>query len=56
MQQSHSSASSFWLNGQVLAKGIDCDIALLSVESEGFWKGAEALQFGRLPHLQVGLI
>ncbi|KAI3439476.1 uncharacterized protein J3R85_004911 [Psidium guajava] len=37
---------------KVLAKGIDCDIALLSVESEGFWRGAEALQFGRLPHLQ----
>ncbi|XP_056170178.1 protease Do-like 2, chloroplastic isoform X2 [Syzygium oleosum] len=37
---------------KVLAKGIDCDIALLSVESEGFWKGAEPLQFGRLPHLQ----
>ncbi|KAF7848292.1 hypothetical protein BT93_L2121 [Corymbia citriodora subsp. variegata] len=37
---------------KVLAKGIDCDIALLSVESEGFWKGAEPLQLGRLPHLQ----
>lgn len=37
---------------KVLAKGIDCDIALLSVESEGFWKGAEPLQLGRLPQLQ----
>lgn len=36
----------------VLAKGVECDIALLSVESEGFWKGTEPLQFGRLPCLQ----
>lgn len=38
---------------QVLAKGIECDIALLSVENEKFWKGAEPLQFGHLPRLQV---
>ncbi|KAK4793105.1 hypothetical protein SAY86_023540 [Trapa natans] len=37
---------------KVLARGVDCDIALLSVESEEFWKGAEPLQFGRLPRLQ----
>ncbi|GKU86726.1 hypothetical protein SLEP1_g1215 [Rubroshorea leprosula] len=37
---------------KVLARGVDCDIALLSVESEEFWKGTEPLQFGRLPHLQ----
>lgn len=36
----------------VLAKGVECDIALLSVESEGFWKGTEPLHFGRLPCLQ----
>lgn len=36
----------------VLAKGVECDIALLSVESEGFWKGTEPLRFGRLPCLQ----
>ncbi|KAK4842587.1 hypothetical protein QYF36_024200 [Acer negundo] len=37
---------------KVLARGVDCDIALLSVESEEFWKGAEPLQFGHLPRLQ----
>ncbi|OVA15090.1 Peptidase S1 [Macleaya cordata] len=37
---------------KVLARGIECDIALLSVESEEFWKGAEPLHFGRLPSLQ----
>ncbi|KAK3041443.1 hypothetical protein RJ639_000420 [Escallonia herrerae] len=37
---------------KVLAKGVECDIALLSVESKGFWEGAEPLSFGRLPRLQ----
>ncbi|KVI03906.1 PDZ domain-containing protein [Cynara cardunculus var. scolymus] len=37
---------------KVLAKGMECDIALLSVENEKFWKGAEPLQFGHLPRLQ----
>ncbi|KAJ0980706.1 hypothetical protein J5N97_008961 [Dioscorea zingiberensis] len=37
---------------KVLARGIECDIALLSVESEEFWVGAEPLRFGRLPCLQ----
>ncbi|KAF7818249.1 protease Do-like 2, chloroplastic [Senna tora] len=37
---------------KVLARGIDCDIALLSVESDDFWKDVEPLRFGRLPHLQ----
>ncbi|OEL36653.1 Protease Do-like 2, chloroplastic, partial [Dichanthelium oligosanthes] len=37
---------------KVLARGIECDLALLSVENEEFWKGTEALHFGRLPCLQ----
>ncbi|XP_078168968.1 protease Do-like 2, chloroplastic [Carex rostrata] len=37
---------------KVLAIGIECDIALISVENEKFWKGAESLSFGRLPSLQ----
>ncbi|KAB1199427.1 Protease Do-like 2, chloroplastic [Morella rubra] len=37
---------------KVLARGVDCDIALLSVESKEFWEGAEALNLGRLPSLQ----
>jgi len=36
----------------VLAKGVECDIALLLVESEDFCKGTEPLRFGRLPCLQ----
>ncbi|GBG68361.1 hypothetical protein CBR_g2905 [Chara braunii] len=38
---------------QVLAIGHECDIALLSVEDESFWKGVEPLKFGSLPRLQV---
>ncbi|OAY69422.1 Protease Do-like 2, chloroplastic [Ananas comosus] len=37
---------------KVLARGIECDIALLSVENEEFWRGAEPLRIGRLPCLQ----
>ncbi|KAK3004157.1 hypothetical protein RJ639_019053 [Escallonia herrerae] len=37
---------------KVLAKGVECDIALLSVESKEFWEGAKPLSFGRLPRLQ----
>ncbi|KFK37547.1 hypothetical protein AALP_AA4G271000 [Arabis alpina] len=37
---------------KVLVRGVDCDIALLSVESEEFWKGAEPLRLGHLPRLQ----
>ncbi|KAG0592789.1 hypothetical protein KC19_1G280900 [Ceratodon purpureus] len=36
----------------VLAIGPECDIALLSVEDENFWKGVEPLRFGSLPRLQ----
>ncbi|EES17700.1 hypothetical protein BDA96_09G044800 [Sorghum bicolor] len=37
---------------KVLARGTECDLALLSVENEEFWRGTEALNFGRLPCLQ----
>ncbi|KAK1275096.1 hypothetical protein QJS04_geneDACA010117 [Acorus gramineus] len=37
---------------KVLARGIECDIALLSVENDEFWRGAEPLRFGHLPSLQ----
>ncbi|XP_062230746.1 protease Do-like 2, chloroplastic [Phragmites australis] len=37
---------------KVLARGIECDLALLSVENEEFWKGTEPLHFDRLPCLQ----
>ncbi|GFQ02331.1 protease Do-like 2 chloroplastic [Phtheirospermum japonicum] len=37
---------------KVLARGVECDIALLSVESKEFWQGTEPLHFGHLPNLQ----
>mmetsp|Transcript_23092 Transcript_23092/g.64141 ORF Transcript_23092/g.64141 Transcript_23092/m.64141 type:complete len:556 (-) Transcript_23092:173-1840(-) len=36
----------------VLSVGTECDIALLTVEDDGFWKNAKAVKFGILPHLQ----
>lgn len=40
---------------KVLAVGVECDIALLTVEDEAFWDAAEPLDFGELPCLQAGL-
>jgi len=37
---------------QVLAVGVECDIALLTVEDDAFWEDAEPLAFGELPCLQ----
>uniref|UniRef100_A0A061QUQ1 Protease do-like 9 isoform 1 n=2 Tax=Tetraselmis sp. GSL018 TaxID=582737 RepID=A0A061QUQ1_9CHLO len=37
---------------KVLAVGTECDIALLTVEDDAFWQGAEPLVFGELPTLQ----
>ncbi|KAI5399240.1 protease Do-like 2, chloroplastic isoform X1 [Lathyrus oleraceus] len=37
---------------KVLARAVGCDLALLSVESEEFWRDVEPLRFGHLPHLQ----
>ena len=37
---------------RVLAMGVECDIALLTVEEEEFWEGLEPVAFGALPHLQ----
>lgn len=37
---------------KVLALGVDCDIALLTIEDDEFWAGAVPLQFGPLPRLQ----
>ena len=38
---------------KVLAIGVECDIALLTVEDEEFWEGVKPLTFGPLPRLQV---
>lgn len=37
---------------QVLAIGQECDVALLSVEDESFWRGLSPIEFGSLPSLQ----
>jgi len=37
---------------RVLAMGVDCDIALLTVDDEAFWEGVTPLEFGPLPKLQ----
>ncbi len=39
---------------QVLAVGVECDIALLTVEDPAFWEDVQPLKFGPLPRLQVG--
>ncbi|KAF6260729.1 trypsin-like cysteine/serine peptidase domain-containing protein [Scenedesmus sp. NREL 46B-D3] len=37
---------------RVLAIGVDCDMALLTVDDEAFWQGVRPLEFGPLPRLQ----
>jgi S1-C subfamily serine protease len=37
---------------RVLALGVDCDIALLTVDDPAFWQGLQPLEFGPLPQLQ----
>ena len=37
---------------RVLHIGVDCDIAMLTVDEPGFWEGLEPLEFGPLPRLQ----
>ena len=41
---------------QVLSVGAECDLALLTVEDNEFWKDVEPLEFGGLPSLQVTII
>ncbi len=38
---------------RVLCSCADCDAALLTVEQDEFWHGAQELAFGKLPHLQA---
>ena len=37
---------------RVLAIGTECDLALLTVDDEAFWKGLEPMHLGELPSLQ----
>ncbi|KAI8465037.1 MAG: trypsin-like cysteine/serine peptidase domain-containing protein [Monoraphidium minutum] len=39
----------------VLAVGTECDIAMLTVEDDDFWEGAEPVEFGDLPQLQAAV-
>jgi len=41
---------------KLIATGHDCDLALLSVEDEKFWKGLTPLKFGKIPSLQASVI
>eukprot|EP00899_Mesostigma_viride_P020103 jgi/Mesvir1/28094/Mv04681-RA.2 len=41
---------------KVLALGTECDLALLTVEDDEFWKDASELQFGSLPCLQDAVL
>ena len=38
---------------EVLAIGNECDLALLTVKNENFWKDAKLLRLGALPRLKV---
>ncbi|GAB2232309.1 hypothetical protein Droror1_Dr00011341 [Drosera rotundifolia] len=40
---------------QVLAIGVDCDLALLSVDNEEFWDDVVPVVFGKLPQLQASV-
>ena len=37
---------------RVLAIGTECDLALLTVDDESFWKGLEPMHLGEMPSLQ----
>lgn len=37
---------------EVQAVGHECDLALLTVESEEFWDGVNSLELGAIPFLQ----
>ena len=38
---------------KVLAIGVECDLALLTVEDDDFFEGIAPVQFGPLPHLSA---
>jgi hypothetical protein len=40
---------------EVQAVGHECDLALLTVDSEEFWDGMNSLEFGDIPFLQEGV-
>ena len=40
---------------RVLAIGVECDMALLTVDEPEFWEGVQPVGFGPLPRLHVRL-
>ena len=38
---------------RVLAIGVECDMALLTVDEPEFWEGVQPVRFGPLPRLHV---
>ena len=42
-------------SGRVLASCADCDAALITVEDDSFWADAQAVVWGKLPHLQASV-
>lgn len=49
----HGSAEKFV--AKVIGVGHQCDLALLSVEDESFWRDQEVLDFGEMPSLQESI-
>ncbi|GAB5373148.1 hypothetical protein AAMO2058_001725300 [Amorphochlora amoebiformis] len=41
---------------RMVAAGHDCDLALLQVHDERFWKGMKPLSFGKIPSLQASVV
>jgi hypothetical protein len=37
---------------KILAVGNECDLALLTVDDDAFWKDLKPLKLGRMPRLQ----
>jgi len=50
----HGDATKY--RAKLLATGHDCDLALLTVDDENFWRGLKPLHFGNIPALQASVI
>ncbi|KAI4342856.1 hypothetical protein MLD38_027424 [Melastoma candidum] len=50
MVRKHGSPTKY--RADVLATGHECDLAILAVENEEFWKGVDFLELGDIPFLQ----
>lgn len=50
MVRKHGSPTKY--RAEVKAVGHECDLAILTVESEEFWEGMHFLELGDIPYLQ----